>query len=75
MDDADRTGVARLAFENFHEQPPPELWRVFALRPCGDETIRHVNWFATEEAARNHAEWISDGRGTVLSVARYTLKD
>lgn len=64
---------SELAFENFHDDVPQTLYRLVALRYIGDEhrEMRHTNWFLTEEAADEHAKWINDGRGRVLSITRY----
>jgi hypothetical protein len=67
-----------LAFEHDFRQDvaPPELWRVCSLRGLpGREPIVHVNWFAAENAARKHGDWINDGRGEVVSITRYVRAD
>ena len=63
-----------LSFEHGVEgQSPEELWRLVSRRPYGDgeRTITHVNWFATLTAARQHADWIADGRGKVVGMDLY----
>lgn len=67
-----------MSFEQgFKEDNPQELWRVISWRqvPNQNRKIRHTNWFATEEAAKKHAEWINNGRGEVISIAKYLLED
>lgn len=66
-----RHDIGEMSFENGFEDSPPELWRVVSCRGFNGRSLRHVNWFATEEAARKHAEWINDGRGQVLSIVKY----
>jgi hypothetical protein len=51
--------------------PPPELWRVSSIRDFAGRPLRHTNWFVTIAAAREHADWIEQRGGQVLSVARY----
>ena len=64
-----------LAFENgLTEDTPQTLWRVTATREHGDRRLRHTNWFATEEQARQYEVWIADGRGDVIAVAEYKLQ-
>lgn len=65
-----------IAFEDFDEAPP-ELWRLESKRktPFSKKEISHVNWFATKEAADRHAAWIGDGRGRVVSLARYVRSE
>lgn len=65
--------LGELAFENGYDDSPQELWRVYSIRHFKERPIRHTNWFATEEAARKHAAWINDGRGKVISIAKYSL--
>lgn len=63
---------SNLAFEQFPESAPPELWRLSAIRTYkGEKDIRHINWFASEAAAIAHRDWINDGRGRVLSLVKY----
>lgn len=64
---------ADLAFENGIGDAPVELWRVVSMRKWNDREIRHTNWFATEEGALTHAEWIKDGRGRLVGVNKFTL--
>jgi hypothetical protein len=48
-----------------------EVWRVVSTQtvPCGDRrSLRNTNWFATERAARKHAEWIESIGGAVHCV-------
>ena len=63
----------QLAFENgTGYYPPPNLWRVSSLRTFRDRPIRHVNWFATKDAADNHAWWLETLKATNILVTHYT---
>lgn len=62
-----------LCWETDVADSPPELWRAYSFREFKGKRVRHVNWFATEEAAEKHAAWIADGRGEVIGVSRYCL--
>ena len=77
-----------LAFETeIHEETPTELWRVRSRRnfikgqmtptswvtQSSTKVVCTTNWFATEDRARQHVEWINDGRGEVISIAKYIL--
>lgn len=64
---------SELAFEDGYDESPPVLFRVYSTRNWQGRKIRHVNWFATREAAEDHAAWINDGRGEVTSVSEYRL--
>jgi hypothetical protein len=63
---------SELAFEEgFPEGEPHDLWRLCSARSFKEREIRHVNWFASLEAAREHVAWIEDGRGKVVSLTHY----
>lgn len=67
--------LGELAFENGFDASPHSLWRVLSIRDWKDQGVRNTNWFATEQAAREQAAWISDGRGKVLSVTKYVANE
>jgi hypothetical protein len=73
MTQTEEIDSSNLAFEkSFPVDAPQELWRLSAVRTYkGEKDITHINWFATEEAASKHRDWINDGRGRVLSVVKY----
>ena len=66
--------IEQIAFENgTGDYPPPNLWRVSSLRPFPEhKSIRHVNWFATKDAADEHAKWLKDRDATNILVTHYT---
>ncbi len=64
----------RLAWETGVEDDSPQvLWRVYSTRNFADRPIRHTNWFVSEQAAKEHADWIVSRGGTVHSVGMYRL--
>ena len=71
---SDRMKDTGLAFEDGIDGSPAVLWRLLALRtrPRGDGEVRHTNWFASEERALQHADWINDGRSVPDKVAAET---
>ena len=57
------------------DKPPSRLWRVYSLRKCNGQEIRHIRWFINEQEAYKHGKWINDGRGVVLNIAEYLLRN
>lgn len=53
------------------------LYRVVSIRPSptGGKDIHHVKDWFTREAALRYAQWVSDGRGKVVSVCKFVLAE
>lgn len=51
----------------------PYFVRVTCTRTVRESSIHYVREFGDEDAALKYADWVSDGRGEVLSVAVYSL--
>jgi len=61
-----------LAFESYFTEPAPNvLWRLVSLRNSIDGFMKHVNWFANEEAALKQLDWVRQGNGKVVAFNQY----
>lgn len=58
-------------------RPTPELWRLEYLRKWHGqpELIRCVKWFESELCATLHRDEIANGKGDVISLAKYVAVD
>lgn len=58
-------------------RPTPELWRLEYLRKWygQPELIRCVKWFQSELCATLHRDEIANGKGEVVSLAKYAAVD
>jgi len=68
-------GGGNLSFEEFEEPAPGVLWRLVSRRAHGDRQLRHVNWFASQDAAEAHRDWINQGRGQSISLTKYRIDE
>jgi len=61
-----------LAFEvNFSDHAPDSLWRLVSLRKSIDGLMKHINWFANEEAALEQLNLVRKDNGKVVAFNQY----
>jgi hypothetical protein len=54
-----------------------DFWRVvcFRINPHDGSNIRHIKDFTEKGSAIQYAEWVNDGRGKVVSMAKYSMAE
>jgi hypothetical protein len=61
-----------LAFESHFKDPAPDvLWRLVSLRQSIDGLIKHINWYANEEAALRQMDRVRQDDGKVVAFNQY----
>jgi hypothetical protein len=61
-----------LAFESHFRDPAPDvLWRLVSLRKSIDGLMKHINWYANEEAALRQLDLVRKDDGKVLAYNQY----
>jgi len=61
-----------LAFESHFKEPAPDVvWRLVSLRKSIDGLMKHINWYANEEAALRQLDLVRKDEGKVVAFNQY----